>query len=69
LSEKEKITAIKTNRSGYMFNYFKQKPMKKLMPAIKKWFLRIGIIGFLFFLVKGLIWLAIFMGLGSVILK
>jgi hypothetical protein len=30
---------------------------------MKDWLKRIGILGFLFFLVKGLIWLAIFFGL------
>ncbi|HLO58707.1 MAG TPA: hypothetical protein VK179_08190 [Bacteroidales bacterium] len=30
------------------------------------WFKRIGLIGFLFFLVKGLIWLAVLFGLGRI---
>lgn len=30
---------------------------------MKEWQKRIGILGFLFFLVKGLIWLAVFFGL------
>lgn len=30
---------------------------------MKDWLKRIGILGFLFFLVKGLIWLAVFFGL------
>jgi hypothetical protein len=29
---------------------------------IKFWFKRIGVAGFLFFLIKGLIWLAVFYG-------
>ncbi|MFO7655831.1 MAG: hypothetical protein R6W78_02085 [Bacteroidales bacterium] len=33
------------------------------------WLKRFGIIGFLFFLIKGLIWLAIFMGAGALIFK
>lgn len=33
----------------------------------KKWLKRIGIAGFLFFLIKGLIWLAILLGAGSLI--
>jgi hypothetical protein len=32
------------------------------------WFKRIGLIGFLFFLLKGLIWLAVFLGLGRFLL-
>lgn len=32
-----------------------------------KWVKRIGIAGFLFFLIKGLIWLAVFWGLGNVL--
>jgi len=31
----------------------------------KKWLKRFGLAGFLFFLVKGLIWLGIFLGVGS----
>lgn len=33
------------------------------------WFKRIGIAGFLFFLIKGLVWLAVFLGLGSLFFK
>ncbi len=32
----------------------------------KKWLKRAGVAGFLFFLIKGLIWLGIFFGLGSI---
>ncbi len=39
--------------------------MFEMKEKLKKWFKRIGIIGLLFFLVKGLIWLAIFAGIGS----
>jgi hypothetical protein len=35
----------------------------------KKWFKRIGVAGFLFFFIKGLIWLAIFLGIGAVFSK
>lgn len=35
------------------------------MNNFKNWLKRIGIIGFLFFLVKGLIWTAIFLGAGQ----
>ncbi len=33
------------------------------------WLKRIGVAGFLFFLVKGLIWIAIFLGIGSLFAK
>jgi hypothetical protein len=36
---------------------------------LKKWIKRIGIVGFLFFLIKGLIWIAIFAGAGSLLRK
>jgi hypothetical protein len=32
---------------------------------LKKWFKRAGLAGILFFLVKGLVWLAVFLGIGS----
>ena len=35
----------------------------KIMP----WLKRLGLAGFLFFLIKGLVWLAIFFGLGSLL--
>lgn len=38
------------------------------MKKFKHWFKRIGIAGFLFFFIKGLIWLAIFFGLGEIVL-
>lgn len=43
--------------------------MKKLKmnDRVVKWFRRLGLAGFLFFLVKGLIWLAVFLGLGTVL--
>lgn len=31
------------------------------------WIKRLGLAGFLFFLIKGLVWLAIFFGLGSLL--
>lgn len=34
---------------------------------LKKWLKRIGLAGFLFFLIKGLIWLAVFMGAGTLL--
>jgi hypothetical protein len=33
----------------------------------KKWLKRLGWVGFLFFFIKGLVWLAVFWGLGSFI--
>lgn len=38
------------------------------MEKFKYWLKRLGIAGFLFFFIKGLIWLAIFLGLGEVLL-
>ena len=35
------------------------------MKNVKTWFKRIGLIGFLFFLIKGLVWLAIILGIGN----
>jgi len=32
---------------------------------VKLWLKRVGVAGFLFFLIKGLIWIAIFVGLGK----
>jgi hypothetical protein len=29
------------------------------------WFKRIGVAGFIFFLLKGLLWIAVFLGLGK----
>jgi hypothetical protein len=40
------------------------------MPAkskFKVWFKRMGIVGFMFFLIKGVIWLAIFLGAGKLL--
>ncbi len=34
---------------------------------LKTWLKNLGVAGFLFFLIKGLIWLAIFAGLGKCI--
>jgi len=33
----------------------------------KTWLKRLGLAGFLFFLIKGLIWLALFLGLGKLL--
>lgn len=38
-------------------------------PKLKNWLKKIGIAGFLFFLIKGLIWLAIFYFAGTKFLK
>jgi hypothetical protein len=39
------------------------------MNKLRIWIKRVGIIGFLFFLLKGLIWVAIFLGAGSLFSK
>jgi len=39
------------------------------MKNFRIWIRRIGVAGFLFFLVKGLVWLAVFLGLGSLFVK
>lgn len=39
------------------------------MSKFKIWFKRFGIIGFLFFLIKGLVWLAIFFGVGKLFMQ
>lgn len=40
---------------------------QKRANKFKKWIKKLGVIGFLFFLIKGLIWLAIFFGIGKLI--
>jgi hypothetical protein len=35
----------------------------------KRWLKRVGIAGFLFFLIKGLLWIAVWLGAGGAILK
>lgn len=32
--------------------------------SVREWIKRLGLAGFLFFLVKGLIWIAVFAGIG-----
>ncbi len=39
------------------------------MSKFKIWFKRIGIIGILSFFIKGLVWVAIFFGVGSLFVK
>jgi len=39
------------------------------MDKFWKWLKRLGVAGFLFFFIKGLVWLAIFLGLGSLLVK
>jgi hypothetical protein len=41
--------------------------LKMNKEKIVTWVKRLGVAGFLFFLIKGLIWLAIFLGLGSLL--
>ena len=36
-------------------------------PSWRVWLKRVGVAGFLFFLAKGLLWIAVFMGLGKLI--
>ncbi|WP_262895833.1 hypothetical protein [Aureivirga marina] len=36
-----------------------------MQQKVKNWLKKIGLVGFLFFFIKGLIWLAIFFGLGK----
>jgi hypothetical protein len=31
----------------------------------QQWFKRLGVAGFLFFLIKGLVWIAVFAGIGK----
>jgi hypothetical protein len=38
---------------------------KNMNEKYKMWFKRVGVAGFLFFLLKGLVWVAIFMGAGK----
>ncbi|UKN01599.1 hypothetical protein K6119_17900 [Paracrocinitomix mangrovi] len=42
----------------------KQSTDIKSLSKLKVWIKRIGVVGFIFFLVKGLVWLAIFLGVG-----
>jgi hypothetical protein len=39
--------------------------MKWKPEAITLWLKRVGVAGFLFFLIKGLVWVAIFIGVGK----
>lgn len=41
--------------------------MLKERSQFSRWIKRIGIAGFLFFLIKGLIWIAVFAGVGKLI--
>ncbi|WP_255552870.1 hypothetical protein [Aureivirga sp. CE67] len=36
-----------------------------MQKKVKDWLKKIGLVGFLFFFIKGLVWLAIFFGLGK----
>jgi hypothetical protein len=36
--------------------------------STKAWLKRIGVAGFLFFLIKGLVWIAVFAGMGKCIM-
>ncbi len=39
--------------------------MKWSTENFKTWLKRLGLVGFLFFLIKGLVWVAIFVGIGK----
>jgi hypothetical protein len=39
--------------------------MKIMSEKTQLWFKRLGVAGFLFFLIKGLIWIAVFAGVGK----
>lgn len=39
----------------------------KMKEKLKIWFKRLGLLGFMFFFVKGLVWLAIFLGAGKLL--
>ena len=42
-------------------------PEQKPIVGRRRWLQRMGWIGFLFFLIKGLVWIAVFLGLGKVL--
>lgn len=42
-------------------------PEKNISP-LRKWLSRLGIAGFMFFFFKGMVWLAIFFGVGKCVL-
>ncbi len=41
--------------------------MEEQPSKFKQWFKRIGLAGFFFFLIKGLIWLAVFYGAANLV--
>ena len=45
------------------------KEEKSMNERYKLWFKRVGVAGFLFFLIKGLVWVAIFAGAGKCFFK
>ena len=50
-----------------METQIEQKTQVKAPSKMKVWLKRIGVIGFTFFLIKGLVWIAIFFGIGKLI--
>ncbi len=42
-------------------------PEKNISP-LRRWLARLGIAGFMFFFLKGMVWLAIFFGVGKCVL-
>jgi hypothetical protein len=57
---------VKTDEANYICRSMKTQQSGS---KIVLWFKRVGMIGFLFFLVKGLIWLGLFAWLGADIFK
>lgn len=54
---------------SYLMRQFPKLPTSYMQDQktrnLKKWFARVGVAGFLFFLIKGLIWLAVFAFAGT----
>lgn len=42
-----------------------ERPADTRGTRLRKWLQRLGLAGFLFFLIKGLVWVAIFIGIGK----
>jgi len=57
-------TGIKEYNTGKAFRTYQE---IKSWRKVKSWFARIGVIGLVFIIVKGLIWLAVLLGAGNVL--
>jgi hypothetical protein len=44
-----------------------EQPHPKKEDKVRRWFKKIGIAGFLFFLIKGIVWLIIFYGAATLV--